>query len=354
MNRAHLPQLRLQNHRLTNHPFKTPAEVVGWLGAVQSQDYTGAKWALGLRMHGAHDSEIDQAFDDGTILRTHILRPTWHFVLPADIRWIQKLTAPHVHVVNSTIYKRMGLDASIIKRSRTLLTKILRDQHYLTRDELGAHLEKNGIAQKGLGLAYIVMHAELEGILCSGPRRGKQFTYALLDERAPQTPALTREQALAELTKRYLTSHGPATVQDYSKWSGLKISEARRGIELVKAQFIQATIDGKTYWFPPNPKLKKEKTPIAYLLSNYDEYFSGYADHSLVIDPAHANQFELLYPHSIVLDGRVAGVWRRVFTKDGLVITPKLFRPFTAAETHALTRSASQYSKFLEMPVSFL
>ena len=166
--------------------LEEPADVVGWLAAVQAQDYAGAKWALGLRLQGATDDEVERAFADGAVLRTHLMRPTWHFVTPADIRWLLALTAPRVHAANAFMYRKLELDSRRFQESRAALTRALRGDEHLTRDELRGVLQKAGVAaDDGMRLAYLMMHAELDGVVCSGARRGKQFTYALMDARAP-------------------------------------------------------------------------------------------------------------------------------------------------------------------------
>lgn len=213
---------RLYQQRLTHAPLATPEEVVEWLGAVQSQEYAGAKWSLALRMENPQEDAIERAYAEGSILRTHVLRPTWHFVPAADIRWMLELTAPRIIAQSAHRSRQLELDAAQYARSNEVIARALQGGRYLTRPELGAALTEAGIpAADGSRLGYIVMHAELEAVICSGPRRGKQMTYALLDERAPHARSMTREEALAELTRRYFTGHGPATVRDFVWWSGL-------------------------------------------------------------------------------------------------------------------------------------
>src|SRR5215216_1744383 len=240
---------RLHNQLLSQTKLTHPNQVVASLGAVQSQDYAGAKWALALRMEGLPDAAIDTAFNEGKILRTHILRPTWHFVTPEDIRWMLMLSAPRVHVGNAFMYRQLELDKAIIKKGYAVLEKALEGSQYLTRTELGSIFEKAGILAEGQRLAYLMMSAELDGIICSGPRRGKQFTYALLEERAPKVRVLDPDEALAEFTKRYFSTRGPATLHDFTWWSGLTMADAKKGLELVKPRFEGEVIDGKTYWF---------------------------------------------------------------------------------------------------------
>jgi hypothetical protein len=345
-----IPRQRLRNQHLTGPGLKHPAEVVGWLVAVQAQDYAGAKWALGLRVRRAVDQTIEQAFTAGTILRTHLMRPTWHFVSPADIRWLLALTAPRVHQSNALQYRKLELDRAVLRRSSAALEKALQGGRLLDRGQLRGVLERAGVHTRGpLRLGYILMYAELEGIICSGPRRGKQFTYALVEERVPPARALLREEALAELARRYFTSHGPATVRDLAKWSGLTIADARRGLEAVRGQLEQQAAAGQTFWFADLPRPRKAASPSALLLPNYDEYTVGYRDHSLVFDLSH--RFDLIYGHILVLDGRVAGTWRRTLKKSEVVIETNTLAPLTKAETRAVGEAADRYGAFLGLPV---
>jgi hypothetical protein len=269
-----IPRYRLHNQFLSHPDFTKPDQVVECLGAVQSQDYGGGKWALGLRMNGATDAAIDRAFNEGKILRTHILRPTWHFVAPQDIRWMLALSAPRVHVVNGFMYRQQELDREMISKSYGVLENVLQGNKQLTRTELGSAFAKAGIKNaKGVRLGYFMMSAELDGILCSGARKGKQFTYALLEERAPDVKALKREEALGELSRRYFATRGPATLHDFTWWSGLTMAEAKEGIELVKSHFVNEVFEDQTYWFANSVSRIKERSPTVHLLPNYDEYF---------------------------------------------------------------------------------
>jgi hypothetical protein len=346
---------RLYNQRLGDTPFEEPGEVVEWLVAVQSQDYAGAKWALGLRLQDVHDADIDRAFNEGTILRTHVMRPTWHFVTPADIRWLLALTAPRVHAVNATMYRKLELDNAVIRRSHTVLTRALQGGQQLTREELRSALEKAGIAaDNGQRLAYIVMQAELDGLICSGPRRGKQFTYALLEERVPPARAVTRDEALVELTRRYFISRGPATVQDFAKWSGLASNNAKLGLEVVKDQLQHEVIDGVDYWFSSPASSATFVSPTAYLLSVYDEYITGYKDRSMIGEAeVIAKLFTMgnALSYIIVLDGYVVGTWKRTLTKHEVTIESNAFTPLTKAHKRAVAAAAQRYGAFLNLPV---
>ena len=237
------------------------------------------------------------------------MRPTWHFVTPGDIRWILGLTTPRVNAINDYYYRKLELDQTIFTRSKTALERAIQGGKQLTREELRGVLQQAGVATDGLlRLGYIMMRAELDGILSSGARRGKQFTYMLLDERVPQAKTLKREEALAELARRYFMSHGPATIQDFVWWSGLTTADARNGLEVIKAQLSHEVVDGQTYWFSTSTPPAKGTAQMAYLLPNYDEYGS-YKDRSAVFDAL--NTHKLVFSHMMVIDGRIAGTWKR-------------------------------------------
>jgi hypothetical protein len=329
---------------------------VGWLGAVQAQDYAGAKWALAQRMTDATDSALDQAFADGSILRSHLLRPTWHFATPEDIRWLLQLTGPRVHAVNAFMYRQSELDKATFKKSYAVLEKALRDGKQLTRTELASALGKAGISAKSVRLAYIIMSAELDGLLISGARRGKQFTYALLEERVPPVKALSREEALAEMLRRYFKTRGPATLTDFTWWSGLTMADAKKGIELVKSEFTKETINGQEYWFSDSKPGKKEKSPCAFLLPNYDEYFIGFKDRSAIGDivrQANIPEYEsALIGHVIVLNGQVIGGWRRTLSKKEVLVETTLLTKLGKAEKQLIEEAAERFGQFLELPVS--
>jgi hypothetical protein len=345
-----IPRQRLRNQHLTGPGLKHPGEVVSWLLAVQAQDYAGAKWALGLRMRRAVDQTVEQAFTAGTILRTHLMRPTWHFVSSADIRWLLALTAPRVHQSNGLQYRKLELDPAVLRRSAAALERALQGGRQLTRAQLRGVLEQAGVHTRGpLRLGYILMYAELEGIVCSGPRRGKQFTYALLEERVPPARVRSPEEALAELALRYFVSHGPATLRDLAKWSGLTITDARRGLEAVRGQLEQEVASGQEFWLAHSPRPKQAPSPSVLLLPNYDEYTIGYRDHSAVFDLS--RRYDLIYGHILVIDGRVAGTWRRTLKKSEVVIETNTFAPLSKAEFRAVAEAADRYGAFLGLPV---
>jgi hypothetical protein len=350
-----IPYQRLFNQHITRQIFQTSGEVVQRLGAVQSQDYAAAKWAIALRAKSLTDADLDRDFADGTILRTHVMRPTWHFVARADIRWLLALTAPRVHAANTYQYRRLELDTTIFTACNDALIKALRDGNQLTRSELASVLWLTGIDVSDLRLAYLILSAELDGIVCSGARRGKQFTYALLDDRVPATKIWERDEALAELARRYFESRGPATEDDFIWWSGLSRTDVRRGLELIKSQLAHDSIDGKTYWFAASMTLATNRPQNAYLLPNYDEYVVGYTDRSAIFDSSHAVKLDArrnpLFQHTIVLNGQISGTWKRNLNTEKKAVRIELnpFAPLTNGERNTINTAAEMYAAFLEI-----
>ena len=338
---------RLRNQLLSGGGLKKPEDVVRWMGAVQAQEYTETKWALALRMRQAGDATIERAFASGAILRTHVLRPTWHFVTPADIRWMLALTGPRVSAAMATYNRRLELDAAVFRRSERLIAAALRGDTQLTRQELKGVLERGGIRADGFRLARLVMQAELDGVICSGARRHKQFTYALLDERAPAVPTLSRDEALAELTRRYFMSHGPAQAHDFAWWSGLTVTNARAGLEMVGSTLARETVDGRTYWFSSSARTMRSPSPLAAVLPLYDEYLIAYKDRSAALNsgwnPLVARD---AYMAPIVVNGNVVGGWKRALKKNRLEIRVTPFVRLAGAAQRAVIASARAYADF--------
>jgi len=338
---------RLHNQWLAGTKAASPAEVVGRLCAVQSQDFIGAKWAVGLRTTGLDDAAVEAAFDRGEILRTHVMRPTWHFVTPADIRWMLALTAPRVHQASKFSYGQHGLDAKTLSRAHRVLASELAGGRSRTRTELAAALAKRGIDARGPRLGLLTIHAELEQVMCSGPARGKQLTYALFDERAPRATARTPRDAGAELASRYFASHGPATLRDFVWWSGLTVAQAKQGVE--HAALEPRELDGLTYWAADWDTVAR-KPPATFLLPNYDEYLIAYKDRGLLLPPgppprggvAGLSAFE----HPLVVDGVLAGYWKRRVSGARTRIELEPWKALGAAHARAVNVAAGRLVGF--------
>lgn len=358
MTLSDIASYRLINQQIAETKFKKPPEIVGWLGAMQAQDFAMSKWAIGLRLPALNDTDVEKTFNDGGILRTHLLRPTWHFVTPADIRWMLALTAPRVNAANAFMYRKLELDNTIFKRSNDILVKTLQGGKQFTRSSLKVALERAKIAADGLRLGYLMMRAELDGIICSGPRQGKQFTYALLDERIPveaRTKSLHQDEALAELTRRYFTSRGPATLQDFVWWSGLTTKEAKAGIATLPHQFIHKVIDGQNYVYAPMESknirdLKTGRLQTTFLMPDYDEYGISYKNRSAIsikdISPETLGE-NAAYYHMVVIDGVMAGNWKRTIKNNTVTIITNFFILLSKQKHQAVRNAVKRYSSFV-------
>ncbi len=346
---------RLRSQQIGNTRLRTPREVVAWLGAVQAQDYPGAKWSVGLRLPGSTDAGVEQAIAEKTILRTWALRGTLHFVAAADIRWMLALVAPRVIASNARRYRELELGERTLARSNAVLTKALRGGKQLTRTALFAILEQDGISPRGQRGVFMLQRASLDGLICQGVMRSNDPTFMSLDEVLPKIKTVGRDQALVELAKRYFASRGPATLQDFVWWSGLWAADARAGLEAVKSQFIQGTIDGQTYWRSRSRPTVQNSSPLVYLLPGFDEYLLGYKDRSASLDEPRYKKLTPtngMLPPTIVIDGRVVGTWKRTFKKGAVVIASNPFTALTAAEGHAFAAAARRYGEFLGMPAT--
>ncbi len=356
MTTSDIIRYRLINQQIARTKFKKPEEIVTWLVAMQAQEYAMAKWAIGLRLPGLKDADIEKAFNDGAILRTHLMRPTWHFVTPTDIRWMLALTAPRVHAASAFMQRKLELDSKIFKRSNDALGKALEGGRHLTRGALKSALEKVKVNTDDTRLSHLMMHAELEGIVCSGPRQGNQFTYALLDERAPMITAGTfnRQEALAEFATRYFASRGPATAGDFANWSGLTMKDAKKGVEMLSPDFVREAIDGKEYVFvrttsKSNPANNHQ---VTFLMPDYDEYGMSYKDRSAIfnaknlIAPIRGNS--PVFNRMIIVDGKIEGTWRRTIKGDTVAVEIFPFTSLSKAKHRAVMNAVKRYHSFME------
>lgn len=348
---------RMRAQRLSAPMAPDPAAVVAWFGAVQAQDYAGAKWALNLRAPDLTDAQLDQALADGTIVRTHGPRPTWHFIAPADIRWVLTAVAPRVQLRSRTMYKTYEVDAPLMARVRTIVEKMLGGGRFATRTAIGKALTAKGIAAAGIRLGLIMFVLELDQVVCSGPRQGKQFTYALFDERVRDALVLSFEEACAALAGRYVASHGPVTINDFVWWSGLTVGEAKRAFDAVSPALRSEQIGDHAYWSSTTePKATRREVPAVHLLPNYDEYFIAYRDReptaALLPPSAPADPLDS-YAHLLCVEGRFGGFWRRTVGSRKVDVQLLPYRALSRAHTAAAKDAAERYAAFLGLPLAF-
>jgi hypothetical protein len=360
---------RLRTQRLVGQAFGSIEETVGWLGALQAQEYGPAKWSIGQRTAGVTDGDLDDALGRGTILRTHVLRPTWHFVLPADIRWLMALTGSRIAARDRRRLAELELDERTLARARDVIAQALAGGRRLTRRQIAEKLAAAGIDPAGQRLTYIVMHAELKLLIVSGGLAGRQHTYALLDERVPPAPQPDGDEALAMLTRRYFTGHGPATIGDFCWWSSLTVAQAKRGLAMVESELERLELDGQAYWAgeltagertaestdEPAKALNRQSHTV-HLLQGFDEYIVGYRSTRGVIDAAGlagGRQLNTLpFLHAVLVDGQLVGRWRRSVAGDRLTVEVRPLRPFTTSEQKAIEREVERYGRFVGLPAT--
>lgn len=342
---------RLANQRLTSDDPASIFDTVAHLVCVQAENHQQASWAVAARSADATQDAFAEAFDRGDILRTHVLRPTWHFVTPADIGWLLDLTSPRLRTSRRRRAAQCGLDERQLVEAANLITAAIDMHGPLRRADLAHRLRVASLPSKGQPLALALEFAEVEGLICSGPILEGEHTHALLEQRAPHTRRLDRDTALAEIALRYVTSHGPATEADLAYWASLTLTDARAGIRSVADQLADFDHNGRTYWHrndtqPPDPPTD----PRAHILQILDECYRGYQDSRWVLDTDH------LVPRSrekttgmVLVDAQIVATMRRTVTADHVRFTLGAFRELSAAELDAVAIEAQRYATFLDL-----
>lgn len=350
MNSKTISLLRFRNQHIDGENINTVKHLVHWMGAIQSQDYAMAKYAIGVRLKNSTNKTIEEAINKGEIIRTHVLRPTWHFVAAEDVKWMLQLTAKNLNRAMSSNNKRLELDEKTFKKANGIIEKLLRGGKHLTRKEIMDVLEKKGIKTNDLRASHIMFRAETDLIVCNGAKKEKQFSYALLDERVPSSKKLNREEALAELALRYFSSHGPATLQDFAWWSGLSVSDARIGLELAKPKLTHEKYGEEIFWLGDGEVHGKEKTNSLVLLPAFDEFLISYKSRSISIDlqhTSHAFTSNGIFNPLIVQQAKVVGIWKPQYKKQ-ILVTPCFFQTPTAKQIHNCAKQAKAFGRFTE------
>jgi hypothetical protein len=349
MTASAISQQRLFNQHVHGTEFHSAKELVHWMGAIQAQDYAMAKYAVGIRLKNATDQTIEDAINKGEIIRTHVLRPTWHFAAAADIRWMLELTAKNLNRALSSNNKRLELDEKTFKKCNASIEKLLRDGKHLTRKEIMAALEKKGIKTNDLRASHIMFRAETDLVVCNGTKRGKQFTYALFDEKIPSTKKKTREEAVAELAKRYFLSHGPASLQDFTWWSGLSVADAKNGLEAIKSKLVSKKYKEYIFWLGADGPFEKKKNNSVFYLPSFDEFLISYKSRGISIDPEHTSHAFTnngIFNPIIVHNAKVIGVWKPQFKKE-VTIKEHFFIKPTEMQKQLCKKAAKEFRKFI-------
>lgn len=321
---------RLANQQITQKKFEYPHELVSHMCAMQAQDYAMAKLGIGIRLPGFTDDQIEAAFNRGEIIRTHVLRPTWHFVSAQDIYWMLELVAPQIKITMRSRHKQLELTSGVVKKSHNIIVEALENEECLTREIIGEKLRQANISIADNRLAHLLCCAELDMLICSGPVRGKKQTYALLEKRVAKTSPLAKEEALSLLARKFFVSHGPATLEDFNWWSGLLITDARQALEMIRDELTSVEVDGSTFWFSKDLDYSTALHRSVHLLPSFDEYVISYKDRSMIIgaeDHERAISKNGIFWPVVVVDGRVAGIWKRTIKKNEILVEVTSFNP---------------------------
>lgn len=342
--------MRLISQQVALSKFNAAKELVAWMGAMQAQDYNMAKWAIGIRLPGATNETIETAIDKGDIIRTHLLRPTWHFVSADDLYWMLELTAPQIKALTKSRNKELELTDAIFKKSNKIIEKALIGNKHLTREEIMAELIKAKIQVDDNRSSHLMLQAELDGIVCSGATKGNKQTYALLHERVAKTKSLTKDEALARLAERYFSSHCPARLTDFIWWSGLSVANARHALEMVTPKLISETINEHTYWLANSFSNSHSLEASTYLLPAYDEYLISYKDRTASLSAKHNKRsisINGIFKPVIIVNGQVIGTWKRTIIKDKVVIETEYFKRANKAAKNLVAKAAATFGNFI-------
>lgn len=350
-----LPKRRLRNQLISKQTFDDPGDVVRWFGAMQAQDYVAALWGVGLRTKAADEAAIERAIAQRTIVRTWPMRGTLHFVSPNDIRWMLELLTPRVVRGTAGRHRQLELDEKVFARSAHVIVRALEGGRQLSRPALYKTLAASRVDTTSSRGQHIIGHLSQTGLLCFGPRAAKQATIVLLEEWIPNARRLEREAAIVELTRRYFTSHGPATVQDFAWWSGLTLAEIKVGLEGAASVLEREVIEGQAFWSATeSARVRRSNSTTAYLLPSFDEYTVAYRDRSAVLNAKHAKRVNAgggIFNPIVVIDGQVRGTWKRTTVRDKVTIRVTAFDRLSAAQREAIDRAAVRYGKFLGLDV---
>ena len=354
MNISTLLQHRLTQQQIEHTAFKTPHEVVAWFGVMQGQDYAGVKWSIGLRMQHGTDAAVEQALIERRIVRTWAVRGTLHMLVAEDLRWLVALLGQRLIASGARRYRELELDAPTLARSADLIAEHLSDGKSHSRTAILTMLHQHHISTAGQRAPHILQHAALRGLICQTNTVRNTPNYVAVDDALPHGKPMSPEEAVAELARRYFTSHGPATLNDFAWWSGLKVSDARAGIAANRAHLDEARIHDEAHWFAP---LQQAVTPQprVHLLPGFDEYLLGYQRREDVIPRqhhAHWTHGNGMFTPLFVIDGRIAGRWKRTTTRNKITLDATSIHKLSSQDVTALHEAADQYGQFLGLPVT--
>jgi hypothetical protein len=343
-----IEDIRIRSHQLGNSGFNEPEKLIAWMGAIQAQDYNMSKWALGIRLKSATIKDIETALNKGKILRTHVMRPTWHLVAAEDIRWMLQLSKERIKSSCASRDRNLEITEELYSKCNRLIENILKDNNHLTRQELSLALTKAGIAVDTSRMIHFMMRAEIEGIICSGIDKGNRQTYSLIDERVPPAKMLHKEEALATLATKYFRSHPPASLQDFVWWSGLSVSDAKQAIHLIQTELLTIRFHESPLWVHQSYSEESESFNTFHFLPAFDEYVIAYKDRTSILEMEHhpkAFSKNGIFHPVIVSNGRVIGTWQKTGNKNRIAIRPAFFEA-TKSDDDRLKIAESRYKAF--------
>ena len=347
----------MRNMRLSGRGFDKPDEVVAWHVALQAQDYVPAKWSIAQRSQDGSERSIEDAVSDGSLVRTHVLRTTWHLVARDDIRWLLALTGPRIQQQTAGRYRELGLDARTLARCERVIAAVLTERPHLTREHLAEALHNDGIEVTGQRLPHVLMHCELASLICSGGYIGKKHGYALLDDRAPARSGFDRDTATVELVRRYLRSHGPASLKDLSWWSSLTVADLKEGVAHLGDEVTAEQVEGVELLSMASDSRSVRQPRGARLLQAYDELVVGYTVSRFLGDPA-ATRLRDAWRHRrlpngiVLIDGSLTGVWRRALSGRTIGVDVLSLKRLSTDEKDAIEKEAHRLGRFLERSVA--
>lgn len=346
-----ISDIRMVSQQLVNPRFDEPKDLISWMGAVQAQEYTMVKWAIGLRLKNGTIQQVEDAISRGDILRTHILRPTWHFVAAEDLRWMLQLSAKRIKSGMASWGKDLGISEELFTKTNDLIIKILEGNKSLTKEEIGNKLAKEGISIDNRLITHFLSRAEVEGIICSGTVRGRFHTYALIDERVPPTPILHKEEALAKLALQYFQSHSPATLEDFIWWSGLSVTEAKHAIYLIENKLIAEKFAADNLYIHKSYSNIDIPQDIVHLMPPFDEYLISYKSrtHCLPLHhyPKAFTNYGIFYP-IILHNGKIVANWKKKAVKGEIQIEATPFEKSISIPKRLLKKAENNYKSFLQ------
>ncbi|SNR80929.1 winged helix DNA-binding domain-containing protein [Flavobacterium sp. ov086] len=355
MTHPEISHYRLASQKLYKTTPCSPQEIVQHLGAMQAQDYAMAKWAIGSRCDSS-EKVIEEAINSAKIIRTHILRPTWHFVASDDIYWMLDLSAPQVKRFTASAGKKYGYDEKKFNQVNTKIEKLLTGNNHLTRDEIMQELNIKKSSSEDFLSAAIMMNAELDGLVCNGKMKGKQITYALLEERVSKPKSkLTKEEALSKLAKRYFESHGPATLTDFSWWSGFPPTTCKLAINAIELQLNSIEIENQKYWFGNDISKDSNFRESVHFLPAFDEILISYKTREASILSEHQSKAFTnngIFKPIILENGKVIGIWKRTIKKDHAKIETQFFHGTESHKKAILFEGIKAFENYLETKIT--